>query len=79
MSETPSDDEINKFIEMFGTHVYRKVDMGSKFVTTASFNKQEEEDYKSQGLNLGFDASASGLWVFKASTDRTKSEENKTS
>ena len=39
----PTDEQLNEFIDTFGTHAIRKVNMGSKYVITATFNKKEAE------------------------------------
>ena len=44
---------MNNFIDTFGTHAIRKVNMGARFVATASFNK--EDCWCSFTLNLLLD------------------------
>jgi hypothetical protein len=39
LGDSPSDDELNHFLDRFGTHSIKRVDMGAKFVATATFGK----------------------------------------
>lgn len=41
LSTEPDDSQLNEFIDTYGTHAIRKVNMGAKFVTTATFDKKE--------------------------------------
>jgi len=49
LKTAPSEAELNEFIDRFGTHAIRRLDMGAKFVATATFDKSEFVRSKSQG------------------------------
>ena len=44
MSDIPTENEINQFIDTFGTHAIRKVNMGARFVSTATYDIKEAKE-----------------------------------
>ena len=41
LGDSPTEADLNSFIDRFGTHSIRRVDMGAKFVASATFGKNE--------------------------------------
>lgn len=65
MSTNPTETQLREFIDTFGTHAIRKVNMGAKFVSTATFDKKTAIDQKENGKSLSMSGGVSG-WGFSA-------------
>lgn len=63
MSNHPDESEINEFVDTFGTHAIKKLDMGAKFVAVASYDKKEVNRLKSEGLTVTFSGEVGAFGV----------------
>lgn len=62
LSTNPSESSLNMFIDTFGTHALKQVNMGAKFVSTASFSKDQLDKYEKEDKTIKFSADVSA-WV----------------
>ena len=72
---------MNTFLDMFGTHAIRQVNMGAKYVSIASYDKEQASVYEKEGKRLNFSAQVSGNyagWGFSANASN-KSSSNRSS
>ena len=51
---------MNQFIDTFGTHALKQVNMGAKFVATASFSKNSLDKYEQDSNPFTFSSEANG-------------------
>ena len=77
LGTTPTEEQINEFIDTYGTHVIRKINMGAKFVTVATFDKAIAEKQFEEGKKLSYSGELSGFG-FTAGGSSTSTETEKT-
>lgn len=59
----PSETQLNNFIDTYGTHALKQVNMGAKFVATASYSKDAYQSYEHEGRTIKFGGEVSAWMV----------------
>ena len=73
LTTTPTENQINEFIDTFGTHAIRKINMGAKFVTVATFDQKIAEKQLKEGKSLSYSGKLSAFgWTFGGGTSTSE-------